>query len=102
MLEVVSSNWFLTVVGLIFGIAVKYWPPLKGIPNLLIPYITALGTLVAQLVAPAESGAMTVALLGGGMLGNLGTAVGQAIWNSLLYEVFLRHPIGAAGIKKVV
>ena len=93
----------LTVAGILAGLLIKYWPPAAKIPNLLIPYLTAIVAFLVKVFGPAEAHA--AGLIGGAVGGVLGSALGagwQAILNSLIYEVFLRHPLAAAGVKKAI
>ena len=90
----------LTVVPIAWGLVCKYHPAWKNVPNAIIPYVTFLATLLARLVAPEEAHAAVVGsfLHLGAVSGLLGTVLGagwQAIQNSLIYEVFLRHPANA-------
>lgn len=87
------------------GLLVKYVPALKGIPNLLIPFLTALLAFVSQIVAPAEAHAaggplVITAVPFLSFLGPVGSALWQSVQAGLIHEFFLRHPLAAAGIKK--
>lgn len=99
VLGIFNNPLTLVVVGLV----VKYIPQLKGIPNLIIPFLNAALALLSQVAAPqaahAASGPLAVAAVFGGafnFLGPIGSAVWQSVQASLIHEFFLRHPIAAA------
>lgn len=90
----------LTVVPIAWGLVCKYHPAWKGVPNAIIPYVSFALALVTKLAAPeaAHAGTLMVAPVvtaAGGVVGHALAAGWQAILNSLIYEVFLRHPVGA-------
>jgi hypothetical protein len=91
----------MVFIGFLWGLAVKYVPALKGIPNALIPYMNALVALFAGLTGPATAHAfLGGAISGQGFFGHILGAGWAAIQSALIYEVFGRHPANALGIKK--
>src|SRR5204863_2896141 len=85
----------LGICGIAWGLLVKYHPAWKNVPNGIIPYGAALMTFLVKVFgpAPAQAAIIPAAAL---TVGAAALAAGwQAILNSLIYEVFLRHPIGA-------
>lgn len=112
ILGFLSSPAFLTIGGIAWSLAIKYWPPLAKFPNALIPYLNAAVALVTSLGA-AGAGAVTtstLAVMAGyepaeasrfGIAGAVFAAGWQAVVNSLIYEVFLKHPLERhAGLRK--
>jgi hypothetical protein len=94
------QDLLLTVVPILFGIAIKYRPELKNVPNALIPYVgfaLALVTKLAENQGLAPAGYVQAGFWGaaGGFLAPVLSAGWTAIQNSLVYEVFLRNPVGA-------
>jgi uncharacterized membrane protein YeaQ/YmgE (transglycosylase-associated protein family) len=89
----------LTVVPIAWGLVVKYHPAWAKVPNAIIPYATFLVALLTKLVVPdvAQAGVFGFLHAGavGGVLGHALSAGWTAIQNSLIYEVFLRHPANA-------
>ena len=93
----------LTVVPIAWGLVVKYHPAWKTVPNAIIPWATFAVALVTAILAPTPAHAGTVAVVGaqvGGFLGPILLAGWRAILNSLIYEVFLRHPVVAVLTKQ--
>lgn len=94
------QDLLLTVVPILFGILIKYRPELKNVPNALIPYLgfaLSLVTKLAEQQGVAPAGFVSAGLLGsvGGFLAPVLAAGWTAIQNSLIYEVFLRAPVGS-------
>lgn len=95
------QTMLLTVGPIAWGLVCKYHPAWKGVPNALIPYATFAAAFLTKLAAPEAAHAATFAampagvLAVGGVAGHALAAGWQAILNSLIYEVFLRHPVGA-------
>ena len=84
----------MPVISFVFGLAVKYLPALKNIPNASIPYLNALLFLVTGLAGPTEAHAGGFLGLGGGtFFGSLLGSCWQSIQVSLVYEILGRHPI---------
>jgi len=78
----------------LLGLAVKYFPPLAKLPNLLIPFLnTALALLGALAAGTTHPAAFAVAAFGGTFFGTLASACWTAIQSALIYEVFGRHPL---------
>ena len=81
------------LVLMLVGLAVKYWPPLAKVPNLLIPYINVLLALLGTIAGPATAHAGMFGI--GGWVGNFLTPIVSAAWtaiqSALIYEVFGRH-----------
>lgn len=95
----------LTVVPIAWGLVVKFHPAWAKVPNALIPYATFLVTLLTRLLVPEEAHAGVIAgfphlTVVTGLLGTVLGAGWQAIQNSLVYEVFLRHPAKAVLMKQ--
>ncbi len=95
----------LTVGPIAWGLVVKYHPAWAKVPNAIIPYATFLVTLLTKLLVPEAAHAGTIAILPavaavGGIAGHALAAGWQAILNSLIYEVFLRHPTNAVLTKQ--
>lgn len=91
-----NNPLFLTIVPVGWGLICKYHPAWKNFPNAAIPYVTLVMAFLTKLGAPADAHASFIPI--GIVAGPLGAALGagwQAILNSLLYETFLRHPLGA-------
>lgn len=83
-------------LGFAFGLAVKYLPALKWLPNKFIPYLNALLALLLQVFGPAEAHAGVFgALVHSSFLGTVLGAGWSAIQSALIYEVFGRHVITA-------
>ncbi len=111
ILGFLNNEAIITMLGVVWGLFVKYNPKGQSIPNLLIPYGTAIVAFLVKVFGPADAQAAPIEAMFmaklpiGGFLGNLlgaGISAGWlAIQNSLIYEVFLRHPLAAAGVKKV-
>lgn len=94
----------MVILGFVVGLAVKYVPALKFVPNTLIPYLNTFIGILTGLFGAASTGVTPAlyapAAAGGGFLGMiLGSAL-DAIYSALVYEVFGRHPLDKAGIKK--
>ena len=90
----------LTVVPIAWGLVVKYHPAWAKVPNAVIPYATFLVALLTRIASPEVANAGVVGSflhIGavGGVLGAALSAGWTAIQNSLIYEVFLRHPANA-------
>jgi len=101
----------LTVLPILWGLVVKYHPAWARFPNAAINYVTMLAALLTKLIAPASAHAGDLSIVGvaliplalPGWLAWSAPVLGagwQAIQNSLIYEVFLRHPIAGMGISK--
>ena len=95
----------LTVVPIAWGLVCKYHPAWKNVPNAIIPYATFLVALLTKIMAPEPANAAVIGSFlhigAGGVLGHVLGAGWQAIQNSLIYEVFLRHPANAVLTKPV-
>jgi hypothetical protein len=96
----------LTICPILWGLAVKYNPAWKNVPNAIIPYATAVVAFLVKVFSPEAAQASPMEMLVvaktlgiggffGGLLGAGLSAGWQAIQNSLIYEVFLRHPANA-------
>jgi hypothetical protein len=84
------------IIMFIWGLLHKYVPQLAKLPNELIPWINAIGYIVASLagglVSPANAGGLTQEQ-GGLLLGVGGALLGaftNASWARLLYEGFAK------------
>jgi hypothetical protein len=72
----------------VFGIITKYVPALRNVPNLVIPWVGAIGTILAKLaVGTAHAGFKDIVPDVGGVLISGFTS---AIWARQLYEGFGR------------
>lgn len=89
----------------LWGLLCKYLPQLKNVPNNTIPWVNAIGYILASLggglVGTAHAGVTVnqvtaVASLGGALLG----AFTNASWARLLYEGFARAAIEFVSKKK--
>lgn len=107
IMGIINSN--IVVLGFLWGLAVKYLPVLKWLPNKFIPYTVTILATLAKITGPPEAQAATdvaiQASLFGGLFHFLGPVLGagwSAVQSALIYEVFARHPLEAAGVKKVV
>lgn len=87
-----SVKHFIDVQGVIlifaWGLLCKYAPFLKGIPNLLITWLGAIGYVVAKFAIPEAH-----AFDGGSILDAGGSIIGgftSAVWARQLYEGFAR------------
>jgi len=99
-LAILNNPAILTILPIAWGLVCKYHPAWKNVPNAIIPYVTAVVAFIVKVFAPEEAhaGALLAALplsAAGGILGHAAQAGWQAIFNSLVYEVFLRHPANA-------
>lgn len=90
ILGFIQSN--IVVLGFLVGLAVKYQPKLKWVPNSFIPYANALIGLLAQLFGPAEAHASVFGSVGH-LLNPVLSAGWAAIQSALIYEIFGRHPL---------
>lgn len=82
------------ILGLVLGLAMKYQPALKWVPNEFIPYINGIIVLLAKIFGPPDAQAATGAV--GATLGFLAPVVSagwSAIQSALIYEIFGRHPL---------
>jgi len=100
ILGFINAN--MVVIGFIWGLICKYWPKMSGFPNALIPYATALVTLLTGLAGPAtaHAGILGINIGGHTFFGSILGAGWTAIQSALLYEIFARHPLEAMGAKK--
>jgi hypothetical protein len=98
VLGFINSN--VVFIGFLWGLAVKYVPALKGIPNSLIPYMNALVALLTGMAGPGVAHAAGGILGGDSFLGHILGAGWTAIQSALIYEIFGRHPANAMGLKK--
>lgn len=94
------QDLLLTVVPIIFGIIIKYRPELKNVPNAWIPYVSFALALLTEL--SGVSGVKPAGMVTAGFLGGLGAYLApvadagiRAILNSLIYDKFLRAPLGS-------
>ena len=100
------QDLLLTVGPILWGMICKYHPAWKRFPNASIPYVTALATLLVKLAEVSTTHNVTTSFAGFGMVSLAGflapiVAAGwQAIQNSLIYEVFLRHPLAVTMLRK--
>ncbi|HEY6108677.1 MAG TPA: hypothetical protein VIV56_07220 [Gemmatimonadales bacterium] len=120
MIEFLNNPLVLTITTVLLGLAVKFYPSLAKVPNAIIPYLTALIAFFLKLAGGGAAAATTLGWAGVGatpfmlalshgqasatgvLLATLGASLWQAVTSSLTYEVFLRHPLLAAGWKKAV
>ena len=109
ILGFLNDPMVLGFIGILCGLLIKYNPRFANIPNSAIPYLNTLLAILAKMVAPADAHAANAIVIPGvaistilipGFIGTIVSAGWQAMLNSLVYEVFLRHPIKAVGIEK--
>jgi ABC-type long-subunit fatty acid transport system fused permease/ATPase subunit len=100
ILGFINAN--MVVIGFIWGLLVKYVPALTKVPNALIPWINMIVALLTSLAGPgvAHAAVAGVSIPGHTFLGHILGAGWAAIQSALIYEVFARHPLNAAGVKK--
>lgn len=100
-------NAILPLLLLLWGLAVKYWPPLAKLPNAIIPYLNVLLAFLVKIATPADAHADSTLVVGTAAVhasfwSILLAGVVDSIKATLLYEVFVRHPAERAGINKAV
>jgi hypothetical protein len=103
VIQFLTSNGTLVIVGIVTGIAVKYVPFLAKVPNTIIPFLNALIVFFG-----AFQGGVPLANAGifGDIAGQLG--LGGKIMasmlissvSSVLFETYLRHPLAKLGLQK--
>lgn len=94
ILKFLTDNSFLALVGIVTGLLIRWVPVIGKIPNWVTPYLNALILFFgAFAVPPAQAGFL--GSLGGELagLGKLFASMAIASGQSLIYEVFLHHPI---------
>lgn len=105
ILGLLNDPAVLGVIGIGWGLLIKYHPKFASWPNSAIPYVNTVLAILVKLAAPADANANTLAVIGAvalpGFVGTVFSAAWQAMLNSLVYEVFLRHPIKAVGLQKI-
>ena len=95
----IHSN--IVFIGFLWGLACKYMPALKGVPNFSIPFLNTALALLTGLAGPAVAHAALGGIVGGNtFFGHILDAGWTAIQSALIYEIFGRHPANALGIKK--
>jgi len=105
ILKFLNNDAVLTVIGLLFGMAVKDHPALAKVPNATIPYLNALLALVVKLAAAAGGVAPSSYAVGLNFADfhaagahvpevvSTALAAGwQSLWTTLVYMVFIRAP----------
>jgi hypothetical protein len=107
-------NQYAIAIMFVWGLACKYIPVLKNIPNATIPWVNALGYVLAALAGAAVPAAHA-ALLGDStgvaikpvvmyvptMLGIILGGFTNSVWARQLYEGFARPVIEKWLVKKV-
>lgn len=98
VLGALNNPIVLTAITLAWGLLIKFHPAFAKIPNMLIPYLNGILALVIKLAEPSVAHAQ--AAVGTPVdthciLCAVGAAGWQAILSSLIFEVFMRHPLNA-------
>jgi hypothetical protein len=100
-------NAALPLLLVVWGIALKYWPPLAKFPNAAIPYVNALLAFLVKVASPADAHADSTMVAGtaaahASLWSMLLAGVIDSIKAAIMYEVFIRPPAERAGITKAV
>ena len=80
------------VIMLIWGVVHTRVPALAKIPNALVPWVNAIGYILAQFVVPqAHAGVLGGIASGAGFLWTAAAGAVTSAGTSILYDKFLKH-----------
>lgn len=78
------------VLMFVAGLAIKYIPALKAIPNLVIPWVNVIGYVLVHLFTPDAHASVGDVAQSAGLVLSILAGFTNAVWARQLYEGFIR------------